>query len=381
MSRIFCFLLAGIASLLLVACGSDKASDDVRLNHLQIVGTHNSYHVQMPADVLQVISTFDPVFAKQAEYGHAPLGQQLQAGIRSVELDAYADPAGGRYSGRQYMAAFGKSEVSGLDQLSQPGFKVLHAPEADFLSTCWTLNSCLTTIRDWSDANPDHLPVMVFIQPTDAPVPDPLKVNFPQPWPIGRAELDALDQEILAVFSRDRIVTPDDVRGNAATLRDAVTTKGWPTLDASRGKVLFAMIDDTGKKRDAYIDANGSLAGRVMFTTPDSDQPDAAIIKLDDPVASYEQITALVRAGFIVRTRADADTNEARVGDTRRRDLALTSGAQVISTDYALSPAPFGRPYQVTLPSGGLFGCNPVVTSPSRCSEAKLESLDSGRLP
>ena len=47
-----------------------------------------------------------------------------------------------------------------------------------------------------------------------------------------------------------------------------------------------------------------------------------------------ERIAALVRDGYIVRTRADADTFEARTNSTERRDRALGSGAQYVSTDY-----------------------------------------------
>ena len=69
-----------------------------------------------------------------------------------------------------------------------------------------------------------------------------------------------------------------------------------------------------------------------------------------------------MRRGYLVRTRADADTVEARTGDTTRRDAALASGAQWVSTDY---PAPgtadrFGTDYVVSLPGDAIVRCNPV---------------------
>jgi len=57
-------------------------------------------------------------------------------------------------------------------------------------------------------------------------------------------------------------------------------------------------------------------------------------MKENDPVEGFARIQELVKAGFLVRTRADSDTAEARANDTRSRDQALASGAQFISTDY-----------------------------------------------
>ena len=54
----------------------------------------------------------------------------------------------------------------------------------------------------------------------------------------------------------------------------------------------------------------------------------------DDPVSSQLTIKDLVADGYIVRTRADGGTAEARTGETVKRDMAFSSTAQIISTDY-----------------------------------------------
>ncbi|HVU32695.1 MAG TPA: Ca2+-dependent phosphoinositide-specific phospholipase C, partial [Opitutaceae bacterium] len=71
-----------------------------------------------------------------------------------------------------------------------------------------------------------------------------------------------------------------------------------------------------------------------------------------------------VRAGFIVRTRADAELREARARTTTRRDCALASGAQCVSTDF---PVPDRRysDYEVRLPGGASARLNPVNTAPT----------------
>ena len=83
-----------------------------------------------------------------------------------------------------------------------------------------------------------------------------------------------------------------------------------------------------------------------------------------------------MRRGYVVRTRADADTRQARTGDTTMRDAALASGAQWVSTDY---PAPgmssrFGTSYVAQLPGGAAARCNPV-NAPATCRSYVLERI------
>ncbi len=54
-------------------------------------------------------------------------------------------------------------------------------------------------------------------------------------------------------------------------------------------------------------------------------------------------------ARYLMRTRADSPTVEARSGDTTRRDRAFACGAQYVSSDYA-EVSPFGSGYIARLP-------------------------------
>jgi len=98
----FVALAGGVATL---GCGGEESGRDaVRLNELQLIGTHNSYHLEPPAALVNAIATQDPEFARSIQFSHAPLPQQLDAGIRQLELDVYADPEGGRTSARWWKA-------------------------------------------------------------------------------------------------------------------------------------------------------------------------------------------------------------------------------------------------------------------------------------
>jgi hypothetical protein len=137
------------------------------------------------------------------------------------------------------------------------------------------------------------------------------------------------------------------------------------------------LMDNGGQKRLDYLAGHPSLTDRVLFTSSSPGQPDAAFVKRNDPLGgSGTSIAELVRRGYIVRTRADADTVQARTGDTTQRDAALASGAQWVSTDYPVPgrSARFGTEYVAELPGEHVARCNPVNTGP-RCRDRALERL------
>src|SRR5262249_7886600 len=148
------------------------------------------------------------------------------------------------------------------------------------------------------------------------------------------AAFDAWDAEILSGLGREKLITPDDVRGNYPSLEAAVLAQAWPSLESARGKFLF-VLDEEGQKRDSYIDGHPSLRGRVMFTNSAEGHPEAAFRIVNEAKQDTAYIQYLVRSGYYVRTRADADAVEARKNDYSRWQAALISGAQIISTDYA----------------------------------------------
>jgi Phosphoinositide phospholipase C, Ca2+-dependent len=367
-------VLAGaIAALLLpILAGCSDSSDssppvvvdDLRMNQVQYLGTHNSYHIAPRADLFELLLAFIPDVAPTLDYTHIPLQEQFETqGIRQIELDIFDDPEGGLYANRPALTLLGEDPASGIPELDEPGLKVLHVQEIDYETTCYTFVSCLEEIKEWSDANPGHLPIMVLVEAKDDPIPDPVNLGFVTPLPFGEAALNRIDAEIRSVFPPEQLLVPDDVRGDFATLEAAILTDGWPRLSQARSKIMFG-LDNGGEKRDTYIVGHPSLEGRVLFTDSPPGSPEAAFLKRNDPLGDPGEIESLVEQGYMVRTRADADTVQSRTNDTTQRDAALASGAHFISTDY---PAPDLRfsDYQVRLPGDGIARCNPV--SPGNC--------------
>ena len=340
-----------------LSCGRCLAADDLRINQIQVIGTHNSYHAGLTPGVAKLLQARKPKAFYELDYQHAPLTVQLDHGIRQVELDIYGDAKGGRFA-HPFGAAFAPGGSKAFDPdgvMSKPGFKVMHIQDIDYVSSCQPFVACLTEIRAWSKAHPSHVPIYILVETkTQEAVPDVPGMASPEPW--TASALDALDAEIRSVFPTSETITPDRVRGGHRTLRDAVTHGGWPTLSAARGKVIFLL--DQSNVTATYVAGHPSLAGRVAFTNADPAAPDAAFVEENDGPPA--KITALVKQGFLVRARADADTHEARTGDTHRADAALGSGAQIVSTDYPAFEPSRWTGYTVALPGGAAARCDPV---------------------
>ena len=370
------------ASILLAAlalCGSalpvvaQSASDALRLNQIQVVGTHNSYHAGLTPGVATLLKAKSPATFAALDYRHPSLTAQLDSGVRQLEIDVFADARGGLYA-HPYMekmvAAAGLPADPDPDPqgvMDKPGFKVMHVQDIDQQSVCQPFTACLAEVRAWSKAHPGHLPVFLLIETKQGK----LKVDFPSvtPEPFTPAVFDALDREIRSVFAADELITPDTVRGSAATLNAAIRAGQWPTLAAARGKVVFLM--DQRPMEAVYTEGHPNLEGRVLFTNALPGAPDAAFTEEND--GSPAEIDALVRQGYLVRTRTDADTKQAVADDTSRRDAVMRSGAQILSTDYPKGEAAASG-YVVEFPGGALARCNPAVGS-ATCKDAALEPV------
>jgi hypothetical protein len=359
------------------AMGQTSSNKSVKMNQIQVIGTHNSYHAGLAPSEAKLMMEKNLKLFQALEYRHAPLDQQLSSGVRQIELDVFADGEGGRYAhpaGPDAVAAAGLPrdplfDLQGL--MSKPGFKVMHVQDIDYRSTCQPLIACLQIVRTWSKSHPKHLPIYILIETKQSDLPPQYHATSTEKF--TASTFDALDAEIRSVFRPGGMITPDQVRGKHKTLEDAVLRNGWPRLAAARGKVVFLM--DQRPVGPTYLEGHPSLSGRIIFTNAEPGQPDCAFTEEND--GTREAIAALVRKGYLVRTRTDSDTKEARSNDTTRRDTAMASGAQLLSTDYPASePSPWSG-YSVRFPNGAVARCNPINAPPS-CSNDAL-TRDTGQ--
>ncbi|WP_213979096.1 phosphatidylinositol-specific phospholipase C domain-containing protein [Sphingomonas sp. dw_22] len=345
--------------------GQEPVPEDMlRLDEVQIIGTHNSYHLRPDADLLEYLrhSGFSdgsywtgPRLARAIDYAREPLDQQLDRGIRALELDVHDDPEGTLFLRPPLLDALardGKAPDSLWDpsgKMRAPGFKVLHKPTYDPRSNCPLLADCLAQVADWSGAHPGHLPIILMIEVKEDPAARKL----------GCAGLCAdgwkrLKRQLADAFG-PALFRPGDVGA------------AWPTLGALRGKVMVMLLDDEDHARSyrAATDRDGDgdgddlifTAARPVKRAPFRAGPHDRIAILPDP--RDPRIAAARRAGLLVYTRADADTEEARRNDPTRRNAAFDSGATFISTDFPGPDPRFSR-YSVRF-GAGFVRCNPVT--------------------
>jgi hypothetical protein len=352
-----------LALLLAVA-----APAQTRLNQIQVIGSHNSYHAGLPPSAAKWLEKLNPKAMEGLDYQHPTLDAQFDAGVRQVEIDIFADVEGGRFAhpaNLKMIADAGLPADPPFDPQGlflKPGFKVMHVQDIDYVSNCQPFTGCLETILKWSNAHPGHLPIFVLIETKEgAGRPFQQKTEHFTP-----AVFDLLDKEIRSVFAPTRMIVPDDVRGSHATLNEAVLAGAWPTLDSARGKVIFLL--DQRKAEAEYVEGHPSLKGRVIFTNAEPGAPDAAFTEVNDPLKDPSLIPGLVKKGYLVRSRTDADTVQARSGDTRMRDAAMASGAQILSSDYYFTEKSRWTGYSVSFPDGKIARCNPVTGSSKTCT-------------
>ena len=83
------FLLLASALFCVSSEAQTKSQDSTPFNHFQWLATHNSYHIAPPQKIRELIDLFSPGGGEALNYTFRPLSEQLDAGIRGLELDLY----------------------------------------------------------------------------------------------------------------------------------------------------------------------------------------------------------------------------------------------------------------------------------------------------
>jgi hypothetical protein len=335
---------------------STATAEPLKLNQIQWIGSHNSYKQALPDGVSHYMQQ-QGQDTSSLQYQHLPLQQQLDLGLRHLELDVLADPEGGMYLKPAAEQWLGKSLLSAEHKakLQQPGFKAFHIPDLDFASHCPLFQDCLRQLLQWSLQHKNHLPVLILLNVKESGVAGGIK-----PLILTTEDYAQLDQEIRAVLPEEKLLTPDFVRKPGLSLQQSVLTKGWPTLASSRGRFVF-LFDGQPEQLELYRKQHPSLAGRVMFGNYPPASAEAAMLLQNQPEQQFEAIGQLVKQGYIVRTRSDEF--HPKVYSSVRRDTALQSAAQIISTDFypqAPQQTPDGKAVQ--FPDQSLWRCHPQLT-------------------
>lgn len=335
--------------------------DQLKLNQIQVIGSHNSYKQAIDPEIFKYIKKQNASGAASLEYSHIPMPEQLDLGLLNLEIDVYADSVGGKYADPMGLKLLtDKDAIDSFDPdglMDQPGFKTLHVPGIDFRSECLTFEACLQILKDWSDTNRNHFPIFVTINAKDgrSSIPDAVV-----PEEFTSEVFDQLDGLIENILGRKKLLIPDDVRGNRSSLEAAVLEGNWPLIKDAKGKFIF-ILDEQDRKREAYIKGHPALRGRIMFTDAVPGSQEAAILIMNGAKNQQAEIQEMVARGYIVRTRADSDTKEARNNDRSIFEAAKNSGAQIITTDYYYPSTHFKSDYKIEFSDGKYIRKNPLI--------------------
>jgi len=259
--------------------------DRIPFNRFRLLATHNSYRGRGSALGLFIIGLIKPAEPPKLHYAHPPLTEQLDAGIRSFELDLRA---------------------------RKGGFVLAHVPLVDARGPEPDFALALEELTLWSNRNPGHLPlVLLFELKDDYAFLDPAL----RPWDAGA--FDRLDETLR--------------RGLGAKLfsPEAIGTGPWPNVGDLRNRIIV-ILHENEDYRLIYEMGHPGLAGRVMFDCRPGGVLPSRFAVLNDPVKDLADIKRSLEAGIIVRTRADADLD---IG-SGTLEAALGSGANIVSTDF-----------------------------------------------
>jgi hypothetical protein len=95
----------------------------------------------------------------------------------------YANPKGVQWAANAGLPPVPNQDPEG--KLMRPGFKVMHVPDIDYMSTVLTLTDGLKQVLYWSERHPKHVPIFVLLElKEDAESPD-----LTQPLRFGENEL------------------------------------------------------------------------------------------------------------------------------------------------------------------------------------------------
>ena len=66
-----------------------QTQEDLTINQLQFVGSHNSYKLKMNPFALAALSVWDSKVAQSLDYSHVPRNARLEIDVRKLELDVF----------------------------------------------------------------------------------------------------------------------------------------------------------------------------------------------------------------------------------------------------------------------------------------------------
>jgi hypothetical protein len=255
---------------------------------LRMKGSHNSYHMQPSL-----------LFHNSHAYSHPPLYEQLELDdVRVLELDIHQNPWTNR-------------------------FETYHIAAIDPVSRCYRFDTCLDDLLLWSDHNPNHAPVFVWLEIKDF---------------TGGQRIEDLSELATQIQNRmgSRLYTPLDLQAGYNSIQERLQAmQGWPEVAELQGRFVFIVLNPENYVTDDASAALMNQTGLFPRAYPDQFAASwAAITKLsvgDEALDAAHQQHLLIAANACL-TPIDADECQQEL------ELAQAQGIHMIKTDDTSLP-------------------------------------------
>lgn len=278
----------------------------IKFNEICFLATHNSYQTPAIEETKQVYRnlsqlTFGAIAENRGDFWSETLTQQLNSGIRSLEMD-----------------------IEVFDRDGEISFTCMHSPYIEMATSCYDFALGLKEIAMWSDNNPNHLPVTIIIEPKSLFIPFENMKAFSIDY---ADEFDGIIREVLG----EKLFTPADMLRDYASFGEMRAADDWCKVSDMLGKVMILLHE--GNVSEKYIKLDPSIKSQAMFPMlrpEDIDRDCASFIICNVPEELLEIDSEVRESRVIVRTRTDKFTAVTE----KRYEQAMSSPAQIISTDY-----------------------------------------------
>ncbi|HRR89953.1 MAG TPA: Ca2+-dependent phosphoinositide-specific phospholipase C [Eubacteriales bacterium] len=286
-------------------CGFDldeAIASGVKVNELVYLATHNSYKQGLHKESYAFYNyLLAPFIGRDFNYGFDTLTEQLNMGIRSIELD-----------------------VSKL--VYEDGSFAIQCFHNYFLetnSTAINFEMALREIKFWSDYNSGHFPLFILIEPKPT-------LPFTQCKALDEAGFDALDAMLEDVFG-SKLVDYQEFLNGSANAKELRETNNYPTLESMMGKVVFLLHDKAAAREFYYGRENMKMLPAVAnnYVTRGK-YTDIACFAIANNAKKTSMLEQFVADNYMVRTRIDVYPNFS----AKNTESALSAGANILSTDF-----------------------------------------------
>lgn len=286
----------------------EKAIEDgIKLNEIAILGTHNSYQTLATSETRFLMGIIDAITLKKLglntfDFEMDTLTEQLEMGVRNVEID-----------------------IETLDKDNRIEFKVTHNSLIDNASSAYDFKKALKEIKMWSDNNPNHIPVIIIVEPKSFVI----EINGMKKFSLEYAkELEKIVADTLG----ESLLTPADMLRDYESFKEMREKDDWISLKEAQGKILVLLHDCD--VTESYIALDETIRTQKMFPMlryDDRNESYTSFILENDPWnADSRKSESLDKYNLIIRTRADKYPNYS----AERYEVTENCGSQIITTDF-----------------------------------------------